>query len=258
MKMYYGKTLSLFVLLAVAHRSLSQSPDSTKQSGHFGGAVSVTNNGISLIPTFSLGKPAAIFDLSVGGRKLSFEPQLRFGLDGKPWTFLFWWRYKLASTNRFRLTIGAHPALNFKPSPTTAATGEVNEMLVTRRYVAGELAPNYALTRTVSVGMYYLYSHGLDPGTTKNTHFLTVNTTLSNIRLSNQLFLRVTPQVYYLKLDEQDGFYVTSAVTLTKRNFPLTLSVIVNKTIQTRITASKDFVWNATLMYAFTKNYVRQ
>ena len=130
-------------------------------------------------------------------------------------------------------------------------------MMVTRRYLAGELAPNYFLTPTISVGMYYLYSHGLDQGTTRNTHFLTVNSNFSSIRLSNQLFLRVSLQVYYLKLDNQDGFYVTSTVTLAKRNFPLSLSAIVNKVIQTTISGSDDFVWNATVMYAFTKNYVR-
>jgi hypothetical protein len=34
---------------------------------HFTGNVSVTNNGFSLIPTFSLGKPALISTFSMGG-----------------------------------------------------------------------------------------------------------------------------------------------------------------------------------------------
>jgi aryl-alcohol dehydrogenase-like predicted oxidoreductase len=45
----------------------------------------VTNNGISLVQTFSLGKPAAIVTLSIGKGKLSFEPDLRFSLKEKPW-----------------------------------------------------------------------------------------------------------------------------------------------------------------------------
>ena len=104
--------------------------------------MSVTNNGISLIPTFSLGKPAVIFDMSVGGRKLSFEPQFRFSMEGKPWSFLFWWRYKLINTNRLRMSIGAHPALNFRTLSVTI-NGEVDEIMETRRFLAGELAPNY-------------------------------------------------------------------------------------------------------------------
>jgi len=38
---------------------------------------------------FTLGKPAAIFDLSVGNERLAFEPQFRFSLEGKPWSFIF-------------------------------------------------------------------------------------------------------------------------------------------------------------------------
>ena len=101
--------------------------------------------------------------------------------------------------------------------------------------------------------MYYLYSHGIDPGTTNNTHFVTLNSTFSNIKITNQLFCRVTPQVYYLKMDANDGFYFTSAFTVTKKNFPLAVSAFINKTIQTSITGSKDFLWNATLTYSFHK-----
>ncbi|MFM7400770.1 MAG: hypothetical protein ACKO4W_07675 [Bacteroidota bacterium] len=39
---------------------------------HLNGAVSATNNGISLIPTFSLGKPATIIELNAGGEHLTF------------------------------------------------------------------------------------------------------------------------------------------------------------------------------------------
>jgi hypothetical protein len=83
------RALLLFVLLSLFHFSFPQKTDSTKIARHIGGAVTVTNNGISLIPNFTLGKPAAIFDLSVGGKKLSFEPQFRFALEGKPWSFIF-------------------------------------------------------------------------------------------------------------------------------------------------------------------------
>jgi len=83
--------LSLFVLLNLPYVSFSQNNDSTKVASHFGGAVTVTNKGISIVPNLTLGKPAVIFDLSMGKRKLSFEPSLRFALEGKPWSFLFWW-----------------------------------------------------------------------------------------------------------------------------------------------------------------------
>jgi hypothetical protein len=81
----------LLILINFSHFAFSQKADSTKVVSRFGGAVTVTNKGISIVPNLTLGKPAVIFDLSAGKRKLSFEPSLRFALEGKPWSFLFWW-----------------------------------------------------------------------------------------------------------------------------------------------------------------------
>lgn len=253
---YYRNSLLLFVLLISTGVGFSQDNDSTKLVNNFGGAATITNNGISFIPTFSLGKPAAIFDMAVG-RKLSFEPQFRFSLEGKPWSMLFWWRYKLLKTNRFSFNLGTHLGLPYK-TITDTTNGVTTETLTTKRYLAGELVPNYFLTKNISIGIYYLYSRGLDKGTTRNTHFLTLNANFSNIRLPSQFYMKFVPQVYYLKLDKQDGFYYTATLTLANRKIPLSISTLINKVIQTNITASKDFVWNLSLIYSFNKKYVEK
>ena len=239
------------------HTLFAQKTDSTKKSFHLTGVVSVTNNGISFIPSFSLGKPAAIFNLSMGKGKLSFEPEMRFALEGKPWSFLFWWRYQLMKTDKFAIRLGVHPALNFK-TQTVSINGVSKDAMVVRRYLAGELTPNYFLSENISVGLYYLYSRGIDKDAVRNTHFLTINANFSHISITNQYFLKLVPQLYYLKQDQQDGFFVTSSATLAKRNFPLSVSAIVNKRIESNITGSKNFVWNATLVYSFNKKYVEK
>src|SRR4051812_24834633 len=78
------KLLLVVVFSSLARISFSQKTDSTKKLNHFLAAVNVTNNGIAFVPAFSLGKPAVVFDVSAG-RRLSFDPQFRFALDGKPW-----------------------------------------------------------------------------------------------------------------------------------------------------------------------------
>jgi hypothetical protein len=245
----------LFLLLSLSHFAFSQRKDSTNVVNHFSGAVTITNNGISFIPTFSLGKPAAIFDMSVG-RKLSFDPQFRFALEGKPWSFLFWWRYKLVRTSKVALTIGAHPAILFK-TITETTNGVTTEYLRAQRNVAAEISPNYFLTKNISVGIYYLYGYSLESYAVKNTHFLTFNTSISNIRLPYQFYMKFTPQVYYLNMDKQDGFYCSSVFTLARKNFPVSVSSLINKAIQTNI-PSKDFVWNISLTYSFNNEYVKK
>jgi hypothetical protein len=235
--------------------SFAQKIDSIKSVSHFSGAAGVTNNGISLIPTFSLNKPAAIFNMSAGKNKFSFDPELTFSLEGKPWYFLFWFRYKLVNTNKFKMSAGTHLGLNFKTA-LLPVNMDSTEVKIADRYLVGELVPSYSITKNISVGMYYLYARGLDPGANSMTNFVTLNASFSNIKLTDKFFMRVTPQFYYLNIDDGDGFYFTSAFTLAKTNFPLSISSVINKVIQTDISASKDFVWNLTLTYSFGKKYI--
>ncbi len=69
--------------------AIARDSDTTKVS-FFTGAATITSKGLSTFPNLTLGKPAAILDLSVGGEKFRFEPTIRFALEGmKPWTFIF-------------------------------------------------------------------------------------------------------------------------------------------------------------------------
>ena len=213
------------------------------------GNISVTNNGISLVPSFSLEKPASIINLNFSSNKLSFEPDLRFSLQGKPWSFLFWWRYKVTNNNsRFNLRIGAHPALNFKEKTFNTSTN-----IVARRFIATEVVPNLKLTNNISIGIYYLLSFGLDE-TVKKTNFLTFNSSFKKLKLSKDFNFSFTPQVYYLKMDERDGFYFTSNFSLRYDKIPFSISSIINKELKSNILGSKNFNWNLSLVYNFNFN----
>jgi hypothetical protein len=251
------KKLSLlFFLLSLSLTIFSQKRDSLQAASHFGGAVTITNNGISLIPSFSLDKPAVTFDLTMGRGRLSFEPEFQFSLEGKPWGFFFWWRYKLVNNSKFFIRIGAHPALAFSTIPVLT-NGETKETIITQRYLAGEFSPNYFLTKNISVGIYYLYSYGVDNEYVRNTNFLMLNMNFTNIKLSKKYFISFMPQIYYLGINKNRGFNVSSMLTLSRKNFPVTLSGFINKTINSDIPGNKDFIWNICLIYNFNNNFVK-
>lgn len=245
------------VLLATIHLLLCYASFSQKKDSvfHLSGTATVTNNGISIVPSFSLEKAAAIFMLSAGKGRLSIDPDIRFSLAGKPWSMLFWGRYKVATGKTFQMNVGAHLGLNYKTS-LLPINGDTGMATVARRYLAGEIFPRVTVAKNVSIGIYYLYSHGLDAGTIGNTDFVTFNANFSYIKIARGFFAKFNPQVYYLKLDNEDGFYYTSALTLAKNNFPLSVSSIVNKKINSNISNSKDLVWNVGLVYSFNKAYV--
>ncbi|MFI0490588.1 hypothetical protein [Flavobacterium sp.] len=256
MKTTLQKTILTLLFISTFTVTQAQTTESPKTDYHFSGSISATNNGISLIPTFSLGKPAAILNMSIGGEKLSFEPELRTSLEAKPWSIILWWRYKLLNDDKFKFTVGGHPALTFK-SVITDVAGIQTTTIQAQRYLAGELTSNYYLSKDISVGCYYLYSHGIESNATQNTHFLTLNSSFSNIKLSEELAMRFSPQVYYLKMDSKDGFFVSSSLTLSKKNSPISISGLINKVIKTDI-ATKNFVWNATIAYSFNNKFSKQ
>ncbi len=215
----------------------------------FRGSASVTHNGISLVPSFSLGDPALLFDIKFTKGKLSFEPDMRYALEGKPWSFIFWLRYKAIEKERFSLRLGVHPALNFR-TVNVVRDGQPEELLESRRYIAAEVAPTYKISDKVGLGVYYLYGRGFDEGV-KNTHFMVLNSSFNNLYISEKLYFNVSPQAYYLLTDDLKGFYIVGFVSLIKKDFPLSVSTILNKAIDTEIVPEDDFTWNISLVYSF-------
>ncbi len=249
--------LVFLLFLILPYFSFSQKKDSTKATSHFSGSIGITQNGIALVPTFSLGEPAGIVMLSMGKKKFSFDPEFRFSLEGKPWSTLFWFRYKAIKTNKFSLRIGAHPALNFVTRPVTI-NGAQQDAILTRRFLAAELSPNYLVKKNISIGAYYLYGRGFDKGTPVNNHFITLNTNFSNIKISSNYFMGFSPQVFLLKQEKLSGYFTSATVTLARKDFPLSIAGLFNKQLKEGIPGAKDFVWNATLIYSFGKNYIEK
>lgn len=249
--------LSVFLFLTIwlvgIEKSDAQRRDSTL---FFKSSLSVTQNGFSLIPSFSLGKPAIIFEPSIGNKRMSFEPQFRFGTDGKPWSFIFIYRYKLINNPKFSLHLGSHiPALIFA-TQTVTRNGVVEDLLITNRFLAGEIITNHTLSNTVSMGIYLLRGKGYNSTGVRDSYYAGFRTTFSSISLTKDLYMQLNPQLYYLKTDENDGVYFTNTFNLRVKNFPIYFSNIINKAIKTTI-PGKQFDWNLSLVYAFDHYYKR-
>jgi hypothetical protein len=133
---------------------------------------------------------------------------------------------------KFNLGVGAHPAFNFQTrkiiDPSTLALSEITQA---RRFIAAEINPGYQVTKNFRVGMYYLKGFGLQKDAIRSSHFLTFNTTFSNIKLGGGTSLQFTPQVYYLKLDKEDGIFYTHTMSISKKKmFPSCCSRLSTRT----------------------------
>lgn len=246
-------SILLLCCMSTACLSSAQVSDSTKYSGAISGSIGVTNNGISLIPSFSLEKPASIFNLSLQKGRFSFDPEFTFSLEGKPWYQIYWLRYKVVSSSKFQLGAGAHLGLNFR----SKFLPPVGEAILTERYLVAELSPTYSISKTISLGLYYLHGRGFDIGTEQALHFIGLNTNFAEIGVSKNLLLSLNPQVYYLKAYGPEGWYFTSTFGLRLKKSPFSLKSTLNKVIQTKIPGSKDFLWNLVLTCSFPKKNIR-
>lgn len=216
--------------------------------------LSVTNNGFSIIPAFTLGDPAAFLDLKMGNKRLSFEPQFRYALEGRPWSFVFIYRYKAIIKPKFQLTFGGHlPGINYI-TKTVDVNGIQEPLSVARRFLALEIIPTYKFSDHVSMGMYYLRGHGFQKHGPQNSDFLSLQGNFTKIKLAGKTYFSFNPQVFYLKVDATDGFYVNATTTVGVRGFPITISSIVNKAIESDIPA-KSFDWNISLIYTLDKQF---
>ena len=242
-------TLILLLLCSIANAQENAKDENYRFLDDFRGSASITHNGVSLVPSFSLGDPALLFDLKFTKKKLSFEPDIRFSLDAKPWTMLFWFRYKAIEKEKFSLRVGAHPALNFR-TVNVIRNGNTEELLESRRYLGAEVVPSYKLSKHTSIGMYYLYGRGFDAGV-KETNFLVLNAAFSQIPISESFYMNFTPQVYYLTSDDLTGYYTSAFLTIGKKQCPFSLTGVVNKGISTQILPDDDFTWSVLLNYSF-------
>ncbi|WP_234573555.1 hypothetical protein [Rhodohalobacter sp. 614A] len=241
-------TLLIILILCLTKPGFSQ--DHSNEKLDVSGSVSVMNDGISTVPSLALGKPAMIYNLSVG-KRFRFEPELRFSMEGKPWSFLFWFRYDVVKNNKFSFRIGAHPAYSFRTVPALINDSEQSqEVIEARRFLAGDLNTSYALNERLNIGVYYLGAHGFESSVPDYTHFLSFYSSIPNVSLFSDLYLNLRPQLYYLRIDEIDGFYAATNIALGVIKFPVTVSTTINKVIDTEI-ENTDPLWNISLNYSF-------
>ena len=247
------KTTLLFFLLPISLIAFSQNTDSTKT--FFSGSVGLTNNGFSIIPTFSLNSPATIMNFSWRKNRLSFEPDIRLVPQLNKGGLLFWLRYRLVEKKKFSLRIGAHPAFTLVKRVVNdgGVSTQITEML---RFVAGEIVPNYQITPSWSVGAMFLHGNGLQRHGPQNTNVLFLNTNISNLKIGSDFRFQLIPMVFFLNVDGSTGSYFSGTTVISRKNLPFTLQSTINQTFRSNIVGNQDFMWNVLIAYNFSKSYM--
>ncbi|NBB22179.1 hypothetical protein GVN20_22680 [Runella sp. CRIBMP] len=242
----------LFVLIFMALSGGCQTPDSTQTTSTFSGTVGITNNGFSIIPTFSLNHPAAIMNFSWRKKRVSFDPDIRLVPDASKGGLIFWVRYRLIEQKKFSLRVGAHPAFTLIRSSVTdnGNTKDITEML---RFLAFEVVPSYQITPHVGVSAMYLQGNALQNHGPQLTRVLFLNTSFTNLKLSQNLRLDLFPTIFFLHTDGYRGDYFTLTGSLSHKKWPFSLQSTINQTFNSNVPGNQNFMWNVALNYHFKR-----
>ncbi|MFN8354018.1 MAG: hypothetical protein U0Y10_06230 [Spirosomataceae bacterium] len=253
--MSFLKTPTLFLLFVLFNAiCYGYSADSTQVTSTFSGSVGITNNGFSIIPTFSLNRPAVIMNFSWRKKRFSFDPDIRLVSDASKGGLLFWVRYRLIEQKKFSLRVGVHPAFTLVRRSITdnGIPSEITEML---RFAAFEVVPNYQLAPNIGIGAMYLEGHALQTHGPQITRVLFLNTSITNLKLSQHLRFNVFPSVFFLYTDGYRGDYLTVTGMLAHQKLPFTLQSTINQTFHSNVPGNQDFMWNVMMAYNFSKTF---
>ncbi len=247
------KLLTIFLFSTfITKISYGQQTDSTGTTTNFSGSVGITNNGFSIIPTFSLNSPAVIMNYFVRKNKFSFDPDIRLVPDASKGGLIFWFRYYAIEKKKFSLRVGVHPAFTLIKNTINdnGTSTEITEML---RFAAGEIVPNYQITPNWSIGAVFLHGSGLQKHGPQNTNVLFLNSSISNIKVVGDFKLQLIPMIYFLNTDGFTGKYFSTTGIFSHKKSPFSLQGTINQTLNSDIPDNKDFMWNVMLAYNFRK-----
>lgn len=242
-------TLALFF----AQLSYGQQ-DSTKTISSFNGKIGFTNNGFSIIPTFSLNSPAAIMNFSWRKNRFSFNPDIRLIPDLSRGGMLFWFRYQVIEQKKFSLRLSVHPAFTLvkRSVNDNGASTEITEVL---RFIASEIVPSFQINPNWSISAVYLHGNGLQNHGPQLTQVLFLNTSISNIKVGGDFRFQIIPSLYFLSTDGSTGKYFSATGILSNKNTSFTLQSTINQTFESNIVGNRDFMWNVMVAYNFSKDF---
>ena len=253
------RMLSFWAFLSMVLFGYGQETDSTHQDSivsthYFSGEFEVNTNAIPPALAFSTKIPGLYGKLSMGRKRLTFDPSVRFLLNGTPWFVFLTAHYKAVDRKRYFTTFGMHPFLYFETGDFSVA-GVDSSMIQSFRNISVDHEQAFKISDRVGVGTYYFYSLGLE-GPTRHFHFAMLNAYVRDIRLFKEVCLQVAPKLYWLSLDRSTGWYLNASVALYRNGFPLSIRGMVNQRIRSSIVGSVSYNWNLSLVYGFNKAFV--
>jgi len=220
--------------------------DSLKRHLQVSGMVSLNSNGIAPIPAFALGKPAVSANLSLRKNRFSYDPQLAYGLNFKPWIMDNWFHYKLIENASFELRTGINLSMFF--SEYEMANEKVWRG---QRYTTFELAGFRKLPHGLTLGLMCWYDLGIEPETISG-YFINFVADQPDIGIGKHLMMAINVQLFYINYTEKnDGLFISPKLSISTRKVPVSAFFQGIQALVSNITPFPEFQWNIGIGFTF-------
>ena len=240
------KLLASLVFIFIFTVSWSQeNADSAKSKNLEAEAtISLNSNGIAYIPAFSLEKPAIIGAFSLVRGRFSYDPQLLYSLELRPWIIDNWFHYRIVDRPAFEFKAGAVISAFFSEYET-----EDEVIWQAQKYLAVEFISKYKFSPESSLAFTYLLDRGQDPGTMTG-HFFNLQAEKSDINIGKKGLLSASLQLFYINYNgNNDGLFTAGNISASLRNVPFAIFFQAIQGIISNITPFPEFKWNVGLSY---------
>jgi len=240
------KKIVIIVLLLTGSSALFSQELSDRQNSKLKAecTFSINTNGISSVPSFSLGAPAIMAAPVFTKGRFSYEPLLAYDMDIQPWFIDNWFRYKIVDRPAFELRTGLNFSMYFSDYKLPDET-----ILQGQRYWAAELAAIYKPSDRSYLSATYWNDNGQDPGSIKG-HYISLVGERSKIALGKSILLAANLNFFYINYDgNNDGLFISPKITSSVRNLPFALFFHGIQAITSNISPYPGFSWNLGFSY---------
>ncbi|HLF35048.1 MAG TPA: hypothetical protein VI583_12470 [Cyclobacteriaceae bacterium] len=220
--------------------------DSVRSPLKVSGYVSMNRNGMAPIPSFSLGKPAIIAGFTLRKNRFSYDPQLSYSTEFKPWIIDNWLHYRLIQNKNFELRTGISSSAFFSGIETSE--GKIWQC---QRYGTLELAGIFTLSGKSTLSMLAWYDKGFDKGTITG-YIINLIADKPDILIGRKLIAGINAQFFYLDYtQENDGLFLSPKIALNVKDIPFSIYFQCTQALVSNISPYPGFRWNAGAAFHF-------
>ena len=228
----------------------------------FKGNVNVNNNGIDWVPLFSRDKPSLITNFSLGKDRFSVNPLIRYELEGlQPWGVDIWWNYKIKKRGKFNFDLGG-----VFPGVINQKISVLNKNLpktILQPWVTAIINPTFSYTVSKNFKLSLSY-YEIIPLKIVNKiqlehgRVFILSPIFNSIQLTSKLYLRLAPILYTVQIENnKTGLFSAQTINIGLKNFPFSISSVMNKPLYFGDLSGKKFDWNIGINYSFDLKLVK-